>query len=59
MASRKHIPNVMGMGARDAVYLIESRGVRCIVRGRGKVVEQSLEPGHYIKKGEICTLKLE
>ena len=47
------------MGARDAVYLIESRGVRCLVKGRGKVVEQSLEPGHYIKGKETCTLKLE
>ena len=56
---RHYIPNVMGMGARDAVYLIESRGVRCTVHGRGKVVEQSLEPGHYIKKGEACSLKLK
>ncbi len=56
---RQHIPNVMGMGARDAVYLIESRGVRCIVKGRGKVTGQSLEPGHYIKKGDVCTLTLE
>ncbi len=56
---RRHMPNVIGMGARDAVYLIESRGVRCLVKGRGKVVEQSLEPGHYIKGKETCTLKLE
>lgn len=56
---KQYIPNVQGMGARDAVYLIEKRGVRCIVYGRGKVVSQSLPPGHYIKKGETCTLKLE
>ncbi len=56
---RRYIPNVCGMGARDAVFLIESRGVKCILHGRGKVVEQSLEPGHYIKGKEICTLKLE
>ena len=59
MTTRQHMPDVTGMGARDAVYLIESRGVRCIVKGRGKVVEQSLAPGHYIKGKEICTLKLE
>ncbi|MBF1535624.1 MAG: PASTA domain-containing protein, partial [Prevotella salivae] len=55
----KYIPNVVGMGARDAVFLLERRGVKTIVSGRGKVVKQSLEPGHYIKKGERITLVLE
>ncbi|MGI6231268.1 MAG: penicillin-binding protein [Prevotella sp.] len=53
-----YIPNVKGMGARDAVYLIEQRGVKCIVEGRGKVVEQSLDPGHYIRRGDVCRLRL-
>lgn len=57
--ARHYIPNVMGMGARDAVYLIEQRGVKCRIEGRGKVVKQSLEPGHYIKKGDVCVLTLE
>lgn len=56
---RQYMPDVRGMGARDAVYLIEKRGVKCRVHGRGKVTEQSLEPGHYIKKGETCTLTLK
>ena len=55
----KYIPNVVGMGARDAVFLLERRGVKTIVSGRGKVIKQSLEPGHYIKKGERITLVLE
>ncbi len=58
-ASRRYIPDVRGMGARDAVYLLESRGVKCRIDGRGKVVEQSLPPGHYIKKGDICTVTLK
>lgn len=53
------IPNVVGMGARDAVYLVESRGVKVKMEGRGKVVEQSLEPGRVIKKGDVMRLKLE
>lgn len=53
------VPDVKGMGARDAVYTLESRGVRVRLHGRGKVTEQSLPPGHIIKKGEVCTLKLE
>jgi len=53
------IPNVVGMGARDAVYLVESRGVKVKMEGRGKVVEQSLEPGRIIKRGDVMRLKLE
>ena len=53
------IPNVLGMGARDAVYMLESRGVSVRISGRGKVVTQSLPAGHEIKKGEICNLKLD
>ena len=47
------------MGARDAVYLVESRGVKVKMEGRGKVVEQSLAPGRIIKKGDVMRLKLE
>lgn len=55
----KTIPDVKGMGARDAVYLLESRGVKVRLHGRGKVTGQSLPSGHIIKKGEVCSLKLE
>lgn len=54
----KYIPDVTGMGARDAVYMIESRGVRVKIQGRGKVVGQSLPAGHNIKKGDVCVLQL-
>ena len=52
------IPDVTGMGARDAVYILESRQVKVRIEGRGKVIAQSLPAGHQIKKGEICSLKL-
>jgi cell division protein FtsI (penicillin-binding protein 3) len=58
-SDNKLIPDVIGMGARDAVYLIEKRGVRCRINGRGKIVEQSLPAGHYIRKGDVCTLTLK
>ena len=57
--NEKHVPNVVGMGARDAVYLLESRGVKVRIEGRGKVVSQSLPAGHQIKRGEVCSLKME
>lgn len=53
------VPDVTGMGARDAVYALESRGVRVRLQGRGKVKTQSLPPGHKIRKGETCSLGLE
>src|SRR5574344_791263 len=55
----KYVPDVTGMGARDAVYLLESRGVKVTVIGRGKVIKQSLEPGHLIKRGERCQISLK
>ena len=54
-----YIPDVLGMGARDAVYLLESRGVKVRLEGRGKVTAQSLPAGHFIKKGESCTLTMK
>lgn len=56
---KRIMPNVIGMGAQDAVYLIESRGVRCKLQGRGHIVKQSIPAGNYIKKGEVCLLTLE
>lgn len=52
------VPDVMGMGARDAVFLLEKRGVKVTLVGRGKVTSQSLPAGHKIKKGEACVLRM-
>ena len=57
--AKNTVPDVTGMGARDAVYALESRGVRVRLQGRGKVKTQSLPPGHKIRKGETCSLGLE
>jgi len=39
------VPNVTGMGLRDALYLIENQGLRASVSGFGKVTRQSIKPG--------------
>ena len=57
--SRHIVPNVVGMGARDAVYLLESRGVKTTIIGRGSVVKQDIEAGQRIKKGMHIVLTLE
>lgn len=57
MAKNK-MPDVTGMGARDAVFAIESRGAKVTIYGRGKVYEQSIAPGATIRRGQRCILKL-
>jgi cell division protein FtsI (penicillin-binding protein 3) len=49
-------PDVTGMGAKDAVYLLESRGLKVKVHGRGKVKSQSYPAGKAIVKGSECVL---
>lgn len=56
--SKKQMPNVIGMGARDAVYIIESRGAKVIIQGTGKVRQQSKPAGSQIKKNEKIVLQL-
>jgi cell division protein FtsI (penicillin-binding protein 3) len=58
-ASGKAVPDVTGMGARDAVYLLESKGIKTKLKGRGKVKAQSIYAGQPIKQGMVCELTLE
>ncbi len=39
------VPDVRGLGARDAVYLLESAGLKVVLRGAGKVKHQSIPAG--------------
>jgi len=54
----KNIPSVVGMGLKDAIYLLENRGCRVRVEGVGKVRRQSLAPGTRAS-GQTCVLFLE
>lgn len=56
--NKKLVPNVKGMGAKDAVYLLESYGLRVKLSGLGKVSAQSIQPGSYIHKGQTISLTL-
>lgn len=53
------VPDVHGMGARDAIFMMETRGVKTQIVGRGRVVKQSLAPGLRTKKGQVCVLTLD
>jgi len=52
-------PDVTGMGARDAVFILESRGLKVTLNGRGKVISQSYPLGKVIIKGSRCHLELK
>jgi cell division protein FtsI (penicillin-binding protein 3) len=54
----KAIPSVVGMGLKDAMYLLENRGCKVRVEGVGKVRRQSLTPGTRAN-GQTCVLFLE
>lgn len=56
--SKGQVPNVVGMGARDAIYAIEQTGMLAHVQGRGRVVRQSIAPGSAIVKNGTIYLEL-
>jgi cell division protein FtsI (penicillin-binding protein 3) len=43
--SDNQIPDVRGMGARDAVFVLENLGLKVKMDGIGKVVTQNIRPG--------------
>lgn len=56
--SNKVMPDVKGMGLRDALFLLENRKMKVVFRGRGKITNQSIEPGAYVSNNQTVTLEL-
>jgi cell division protein FtsI (penicillin-binding protein 3) len=52
------VPDVRGMTLRDALYLMENRGLQVRIIGKGRVTKQSLYPGRRIQKGDMVYLTL-
>ena len=54
------VPDVRGLTLRDALFLLENRGFRVLVEGRGKVQEQSVSPGTGTAEmnAKVITLRL-
>jgi cell division protein FtsI (penicillin-binding protein 3) len=53
------MPNVKGMGLRDAVSLLEGMGLKVSHSGKGSVVSQSPAAGSRIKRGNSVNLTLQ
>jgi cell division protein FtsI (penicillin-binding protein 3) len=56
--NKNYMPDVTGMGLKDAVYLLENNGLKVEVIGFGKVKEQSIPVGTTLVKGSKVTIKL-
>ena len=57
-AVSQKIPDVTGMGLKDAVYLLENLGLKVMPKGRGKVISQSLAQNTVFHRGQSISLQL-
>jgi cell division protein FtsI (penicillin-binding protein 3) len=55
---KNSIPDVSGMGLKDALFLLEYSGLRVSFSGSGRVISQSIAPGADIEKGKRIHLQL-
>ena len=52
------VPNVVGMGAKDALNLLENAGLRVKINGKGVVTKQSIDAGTKILRGQQIVIDL-
>ncbi len=52
------VPGVLGMGLKDALYLLENTGLNVQIKGSGKVRSQSIPEGQPVRKGQQITIEL-
>lgn len=57
-ANRGIVPNLKGMGLRDALYVLGNAGIHPVVRGSGEVWEQSIPAGTKVSKGTKIIIEL-
>lgn len=58
MIPQGKVPDVTGMSAMDAVYLLRSMGYSPVPRGRGNVLGQSVPAGTALRAGSPIVLEL-
>ncbi len=57
--TRGIMPDVTGMGLKDAVYLLEQNGLHVTIKGKGSVVSQSIMSGKQVSRGEKVLIVLD
>jgi cell division protein FtsI (penicillin-binding protein 3) len=58
LVSAGKMPDVRGMGAKDALYILERKGVKVNIQGLGRVKKQSVSPGTPLRKYQNIQLQL-
>lgn len=56
--SSKTMPQLSGMTLKDAIYICENIGLKVNVKGKGKVVAQSLIAGAPVAAGQLVNIQL-
>jgi cell division protein FtsI (penicillin-binding protein 3) len=57
--AKGRVPNFIGMGASDAVYEAQKRGLKVRITGVGRVMAQDISAGSEVTKGKTITLTLK
>ncbi len=52
------MPNVVGMGLKDALFLLENRGLKVSFSGQGSIYRQSIAAGRKISRGNMVSIAL-
>lgn len=52
------MPDLRGVGLRDAVFQLESMGLKVSATGKGRVASQSIQPGAAVRKGMRVRIEL-
>jgi cell division protein FtsI (penicillin-binding protein 3) len=58
LAGKVQMPDVRNMTLKDALYLLEAKGLKVTAKGKGKVLMQDIAPGSNISKTTNVTLLL-
>lgn len=56
--TKQVMPDLKGMGLKDALYLLENMNMKVTVKGRGRVLRQSVEAGLPFSKNQPIILEL-
>ncbi len=57
--AKNKVPDVRGMTAKDAVFILESLGMKVKIKGFGTVKKQSIAPKQEIIRGNLIEITLK
>jgi len=55
---KDRVPNVVGMGLRDGLYLLEKAGLEVQIKGQGMITRQSVPPGTDLSQYQSIQIEL-